>query len=366
MSLEPLLHPMYEKYARLLTEYCVSVAPRERVYLDVATGAMPMARALTRAVLKAGGEPHLSISYPEQLSDQLELTSEAILASEPTVSLEVMRRMDAYVRVGAVENSHSASAEARARLAPHARRMSAVTAERLKKKWVGTLYPTAAAAQEAGMTSDAYARFVYNAMFLFDEEPAARWRELGARQEEWVNRLEQADEVRIEGPGTDLTLSVKGRKWMNSDGKRNMPSGEVFTGPIEESAQGTIRFDVPSLTGGGIVQGVTLTFEEGRVVSATAERGQEILDAQLATDEGARYLGELGIGTNPHIVKPTLKTLFDEKILGTVHLALGRAYLETGGVNESAIHWDLIADLRGEGRVLLDGEEFLRDGVLLQ
>jgi aminopeptidase len=151
---------------------------------------------------------------------------------------------------------------------------------------------------------------------------------------------------------------VAGRSWQNSDGKRNMPSGEVFTSPIENSAEGTIRFDVPSAVKGSVVEGVTLRFEAGRVVEARAERGQELLDAQLATDPGARFLGELGIGTNPHITVPTLSTLFDEKILGTIHLALGLSYRESGGVNESAIHWDLVCDLRGGGSIALDGARF--------
>jgi len=202
-------------------------------------------------------------------------------------------------------------------------------------------------------------------MFLFDTDPSARWRELGARQQRLVERLADADEVRLEGPGTDLRLSVKGRTWANSDGRRNMPSGEVFTSPVEESAEGVVRFTVPSAVRGAVVEDVTLRFEAGRVVAATAARGQDLLDGMLATDEGARYLGEIGIGTNPHIRVPTLKTLFDEKILGTVHLALGRSYADTGGRNESAIHWDLVCDLRDGGRVTVDGEPFLEDGRLL-
>ncbi len=358
-------HPIHEKYAALLVGYCTEVRPGEQVMLDVSAGAAQMARPLVRAVLQAGGEPHLRLGYPEMTRDVLELASEGLLASEPTVQLEEMQRMDAYIRVGAPDNSYALQGVDRGRLAALTRRLQDVTRTRLAKRWVGTLFPTAAAAQEAGMSTDDYASFVYGAMFLFDEDPAARWRELGARQQRWADRLERAETVRIEGPGTDLTLSVAGRKWMNSDGKRNMPSGEVFTGPLEQSANGTITFDIPSSVDGTIVEGVTLRFEDGRVVDARARRGQDVLLAKLDTDPGARFLGELGIGTNPHIDRPTLKTLFDEKIMGTVHLALGRSYPETGGVNESAIHWDLICDLRSEGRVTLDGETFLEGGRLL-
>jgi len=361
-----MIHPVTLKHAQLLVDYCLEVRPGQAVLVQVDTAAAPLARALTRAVLAAGGEPHLRLTYPEQAADLLELASDELLAPEPVVQLEEIRRMDAYVRVSAPTNSRQLEGVDTARLAALGRRMREVTRHRVTRtRWVGTLYPTAAGAQAAGMTTDAYEAFVYGAMFLDDADPAARWRELGAAQQRWADRLAEADEVRIAGPGTDLRLSVKGRKWANSDGKRNMPSGEVFTGPIEDSAEGTIHFAVPSSVAGTVVEGVTLRFEAGKVVAATAQRGQGTLDAQLGADAGARYLGELGVGTNPHITLPTLHTLFDEKILGTIHLALGSSYPETLGTNESSIHWDLVCDLRREGSVTLDGEPFLVDGRLV-
>lgn len=360
-----MIHPLHEKYAELLVGYCLAVKPGEQVLLDVATEAAPLARALYRATLQAGAEPHLRLTYPEQSADLFELASDTLLTSEPKLQLAEMAGVDAYVRVGAPNNAYALQGADAAKLTSWSRRMQTVMQTRMAKRWVVTLYPTPASAQESGMSTQEYERFVYGSMFLYDADPAAKWRELGARQQRLVERLERAETVKIEGPGTDLTLSVKGRKWANSDGKRNMPSGEVFTGPLEDSAEGTITFDIPSVMDGERVEGASLTFERGRVVSATARSGQAVLDETLATDAGARYLGELGIGTNPHITKPTLKTLYDEKILGTVHLALGRSYPETGGVNESAVHWDLVCDLRHAGRVLLDGEPLLEDGKLL-
>jgi aminopeptidase len=209
-----------------------------------------------------------------------------------------------------------------------------------------------------------YSNFVRRALFLDRPDPVAAWTELSQRQQRVTERLATAREIRIETEGTDLSLRVDDRTWINSDGRRNMPSGEVFTGPLEDSATGTIRFDVPSLTRGVEVRGVELRFEAGQVVSATAEAGEEILAAALATDPGARFLGELGIGTNSGIDRATGSTLLDEKIAGTVHLALGRSYPETGGVNASTLHWDLICDLRRSGRLSADGEPILVDGAL--
>jgi aminopeptidase len=179
-----------------------------------------------------------------------------------------------------------------------------------------------------------------------------------------VERLSQSREIRIEAPGTDLTLRVQGRTWINSDGKRNMPSGEVFTGPHERSANGTVRFTVPTGPRGVSVSGVELRFQDGEVVAARADRGEDYLHAALATDGGARYLGELGIGTNTGIDRATGHILLDEKMAGTVHLALGRSYPETGASNDSALHWDLICDLRDGGSLSADGEPIVESGAL--
>ena len=181
-----------------------------------------------------------------------------------------------------------------------------------------------------------------------------------------IGRLAQAREIRIEADGTDVVLNVAKRTWVNSDGKRNMPSGEVFTGPHETSANGRIRFTVPSSPSGVDVRGVELELRDGEVVRATAEHGQEYLDRALATDPGARFLGELGIGTNYGIDRAIGAILFDEKIGGTVHLALGRSYPETGGKNVSALHWDLICDLRQGGRITADGVTIQEDGRFMR
>jgi aminopeptidase len=214
------------------------------------------------------------------------------------------------------------------------------------------------------MGTDEYAAFVTRALFLDRPDPVRAWQQLSARQDELIARLREAREIRIEAEGTDVRLGVTSRTWINSDGRHNMPSGEVFTGPHERSANGTIRFTVPTGPRGVTVTGVEVTFRDGEVVAASAQRGDDYLQAALATDEGARYLGELGIGTNTGIDRSTGHILLDEKMAGTVHLALGRSYPETGGTNVSALHWDLICDLRDGGRLSADGETVVQDGKL--
>jgi aminopeptidase len=216
------------------------------------------------------------------------------------------------------------------------------------------------------MSDDEYAAFLTRALFLDEADPVAAWRALSERQRALVERLSSAREIRLQADGTDLRLRVDGRTWINSDGRRNMPSGEVFTGPIEDSANGTIRFTVPSSPGGVDVSGVELTFVDGKVVQARADRGEAYLQAALATDPGATLLGELGIGTNTGIDRPTGSILLDEKMAGTVHLALGRSYPETGGVNASALHWDMICDLREGGGITADGELITDQGRPVQ
>jgi aminopeptidase len=233
----------------------------------------------------------------------------------------------------------------------------------LSRRWCLTIWPTPALAQQAGMGSAAFAALVERALFLDRPDPVAAWRELSERQERLAERLSRASELRIEAEGTDLRLDVEGRTWVNSDGRRNMPSGEVFTGPHETSAEGRIRYTIPSSPRGTLVQGIELEFRAGEVVSARAERGDDVLQSALETDAGARRLGEIGIGTNFGLERAVGNILLDEKIGGTVHLALGRSYPETGGVNESAVHWDMICDLRRGGRLTADGEVILEDGA---
>ena len=212
------------------------------------------------------------------------------------------------------------------RIARYARARRPIREATMKKRWCSTLWPTEALAAQAGMALEDFAAFVRSALFLDQPDPVKAWGGLRAFQERLIGRLRDARELRLEAEGTDLTLSVAGRTWVNSDGKRNMPSGEVFTGPQERSANGRVRFTVRSAPAGIDVDGVELELRDGEVVSARAAVGDDYLQRALATDDGARCLGEIGIGTNFGIARPTGTILFDEKIGGTVHLALGRSY----------------------------------------
>jgi aminopeptidase len=352
-----------ERFAMLLCDYCLEVQPGWQVLVRSTTLAAPLLRALHAAILERDAWPLLRAELAGVEEDFYALARERHLDSFGSLAEAEARQADAFLTIQAPENTRALADADPAALARLARSRAPLTELRMRKRWCGTLWPTPAGAQQAGMSDDAFAAFVRGALFLDRPDPAAAWRQLGSFQTGLIERLSGARELRIEAEGTDLTLRVEGRTWANSDGRRNMPSGEVFTGPIEDSANGTIRFTVPSSPRGLAIEDVELTFRDGKVVAARASRGDDHLQRTLATDPGARRLGEIGIGTNRGIDRSIGAILFDEKIGGTVHLALGRSYPETGGVNESAVHWDLICDLRDGGRLTADGAVVQEGGV---
>lgn len=225
------------------------------------------------------------------------------------------------------------------------------------------LFPTNAYAQDAEMALEDFEDFVYRACFLHEEDPVACWQQLSRQQERLVQWLIGKHTIQVRGPETDLTFSIAGRVFISDDGHENMPGGEFFTGPVEDSATGTIRFNFPASHGGYLVEDVRLRFEHGVVVEAQAAHGQPYLEQMLSIDAGAKRLGEFAFGNNPNVDRCTKQTLFDEKMGGTVHLALGASIPETGGVNQSALHWDMVCDLRQGSEIRVDGEVFCKDGV---
>lgn len=365
-----MIDPRVRKMAQVLVRYSLGLEAGDHILIQTSDLATPLVQAIYREALRVG-------AFPQVLA-QLEGLSEIYLKEASEEQLRVLTPLD---RVAYEQYQHSLVIHAphnvkalsgvdprRLAIAQEARRP---LTERLMArvgqggKYCVTLFPTQALAQEAGMSLADYQEFVFAACRLDDDDPVASWQAVSRRQQRLVEFLNGVREIRVVGDGTDLTLSVTGRTWINADGHINFPDGEVFTGPVEDSVRGTIRFSFPGIFQGQEIEDIRLRFEDGRVVQAEAARGQALLDALLATDPGARYVGEFAIGTNERITRFSRNLLFDEKIGGTVHLALGASYPITGGRNRSAIHWDMICDLRQGGEIYADGQPIFRDGRFL-
>lgn len=360
---------IYERWADVLVDYCTGIREDDKVVILGGVAAEPLLRATHRAALRKGAEVFLLPSFSESQADVLLHSSEAQLANvsaverwireTATVSITVMASTNTRALTGVDRERQMIFNRARAGLRETAMRRAAEG----KQRWSLTIFPTSAYAQDADMSTDEFAQFLAGAMFLDQPDPVASWRKLSARQHRLIDWLSQRSELHITGPGTDLRMNVGGRHWVNSDGKRNFPSGEVFTGPVEDSAEGHVRFSYPVVTDGREIADLRLRFERGKVVDATASKNEQYLIDSLDTDEGSRRLGEIAFGTNFGITRFTKNILLDEKIGGTMHMALGAGYPETGNSNTSAIHWDMICDLRAGGQATLDGEVVLQDGA---
>jgi len=357
--------------AQILVRYSTHVEPDDVCVIQSTTEAEPLVQAIYEEVLRAGGLPIMQLSTEGAAPAFYELANEKQLEWVPPTATWAAENADVRIAVMADMNTRALSQvdPKRQAITNRARQPLMETSMRRSAeggyRWSLTLFPTHAYAAEAGMSLAAYEDFYYRACLATDEDPLTAWQ----RQSDQVKRLaawmEGKEEVRITGPETDVTLGVAGRKFVPCVGLHNMPDGEFFTGPIEDSVNGEIAFSFPASYGGREVAGVRFKFEDGKVVDATAERGEDFLIEMLDTDEGARRLGELGIGTNYGISTGTKEILLDEKIGGTVHMAIGMSYPETGGVNNSAVHWDMVCDLRSGGSITVDGEELQRDGRFL-
>lgn len=355
-----------KKLARLLVDYSLNAKEGEQVIISGAVLAEPLIKEVYIHLLEVGAIPVPNVSVPGIQELFFKYAGESHYDKTPSIVRSIYEQADGFISILAPSNTRALAA-----VDPSKQRALSLRDKPLqemvleKDRWILTIYPTEALAQESDMSLEEYEEFTFQAMALNEDDPVAFWRRKAEEQSRLIERLEQADKIRIVAPETDLTLSVKGRKFLNGCGTHNMPCGEVFTGPVEDSASGTIFFSIPSAVAGREVSGVRLRFENGKVVEATAEKGQEYLQTMLDADDGSRFLGELGIGTNYGIQRPTKNILFDEKIGGSVHLAVGQSYAASGGKNSSGVHWDMICDLRTGGEFYADGELIQKDGKFL-
>ena len=364
--------PRVAKLADLLVNYSLELQPGQIVRLDSGTVAAPLVRELYRSALRTGANPRTRvevegldvIAVGEATEEQLTFLSE--------IDRFETENLDAIVTIWADRNTRALSQADPDRVSKKIASRRQLTNrfwERIdegKAKWVGTRFPTEAHAQDAEMSLLEYQDFVYGACHVrAEEEPVAHWRAVSLELSARARELNTFTELRVVGPDTDLRLNVAGREWLAADGKLNMPDGEIFTSPVETETEGEIRFSFPAIFQGRGVDDVRLRFEGGRVVHAEAGSGNEFLQSLLDMDEGARILGEIAFGLNYEIDRFTRDILFDEKIGGTMHFALGSSFKMLGGLNESGLHWDMISDLRADGEVYADGELVWKAGKFL-
>jgi aminopeptidase len=361
------------KFAKVLVEHSARILPGDRVLIEATTAAEPLVRELIIQILQKGGHPHPLImlpdfNYPDHEELLLTYGNDAQLAFVPSLFKLAYDQFESRIRIHSATNPRDMNLMDPARMQKRSVAKGAITAAQFRRgaegvfKWVTTLYPTTGYAQDAGMSLQQYEDFFFAAVHANEADPVAYWRGTAVAQQKAIDWLAGRNQVVMRGPNVDLSLSIKGRKFMNSTGINNMPDGEIFTGPVEDSVNGWVRFTYPAIYEGVAVEGAELTFSRGRVDQAKAEKNQDFLIKMLESDAGSRYLGEFAIGTNSDINRFTGHILFDEKIGGTFHMALGAGYPETGSHNKSAIHWDMICDLRTDSEILVDGDLFYKNG----
>jgi aminopeptidase len=368
--------PRVESHAQVLVDYSVRVQPGDKILIEAEPAAEPLVRAVFTRVLRAGGHPELSLSLSGMQAlagiDDLFLAhaNEDQLAYTPPFMAHAYETFDGRIRIHSQTNTRTLTHADPARMARRQAAIKSILSAQFSRggagefNWVTTLHPTEAYAQDAELSLSEYEDFVYGACHVDDAttDPVEYWKGVQTEQETFIKAIEGHDQVHLQGPNCDLHLSILGRTFINAAGLYNMPDGEIYTGPVEDSINGWVEFTYPAIHLGQEVNGVRLHFEAGRVIEATAKKNQAFLESSLGTDSGARYVGEFAIGTNYGIQRHTGNILFDEKIGGSFHMALGSGYPETGSKNESAIHWDMICDMRTDAQITADGDVVYKNG----
>lgn len=354
------MDPRYDQLADILVNYSVAVKPGENLLIHMGEPeAMPLVSATYRAGIKAGANVEVTFAALDFQYDLLKYGSDEQIAWTPAITRWGVEWADAWIGLSAVKNPFALAGLPAERRAKRSAVLTELAFYRVQQtRWVGTRVPTEAFAQSASMPYREAVDFFFNATIQ-------DWPAVSAEWDRVCDVFQAHDQVRLVGRDTDLTFATGGRTYVQCRGENNIPDGEFFTAPIEHSANGVISFDFPGIMQGQPIEGIRLVFKDGRVVEATSRTHQDLLLRVLDTDVGARAIGEFGVGWNYGIDRFVYETLFDEKMGGTIHLALGQSYKENGGHNDSAIHWDIVKDLRSEGAIYLDGELAMENGKFL-
>ena len=360
--------PRLKKLADILVNYSVAVQPGDWVYLRSSIIAEPLLNEVVERIYAAGGNVTTDIYTDRTAEIFYKTASDDQIKWVSPLQQMAYEKADVLIHLRGSENTRSLNGVDPAKQKLRGQATIGLMETYMRRsadkslRWTLTDFPCPAFAQEADMSLADFEDFVFKATYADTDDPVGEWLRIHDEQQRIVDWMVGKKVVTVKSPNADLTLSVEGRTFINSDGKKNMPSGEVFTGPVEDSANGWVKFTYPAVTQGREVEGVRLEFKDGKVVKASAEKNEGFLLSQLDSDEGARYLGEFAIGTNYAIQQFTKSILYDEKIGGSFHMAVGAGYPETGSVNKSSIHWDFICDLRKDSEIRVDGELLYKDG----
>ncbi len=361
---------IYKKYATLLTDYCLAVKKDEKVYITSTYLAEPLIQELLKCIYERGATAHVNIEIQDQTKIISDAANEETLKKENAIQKYIVENFDCYLVIKAPFNLRDTQT-----LDPNKRKASAEANKEISRIYnhrTGTYqmrrslcqFPTQASAQEAGMSLKEYEHFIFQSCFLYEENPIEAWKQLGKNQQVATDYLNKCSRIQYKGSNIDIEFSTIGRTWINSDGKANMPSGEIYTAPVEDSVNGTVKFTIPSIYMGKEAEEVELEVKNGIVQKWHAKRGIELLD-EVFDMPGARVFGEAAIGCNTNIQRTTKNILFDEKIGGTIHMAVGQSYAQCGGKNESSVHWDMITDMKQDGEIWADGTLIYRNGQFI-
>lgn len=363
---------IHNKYARLLVNYCLAVKSLEKVYISSTYLAENLLREVVKEVYKAGGIPVLNVELDGMSDLALEYGNADQLSWVNPMRKYIMENFDCYLNIRAPFEKSDGDKEPsdieKFKIVQQANQE--INRIYFERTGTGAMrrclcqFPTAAGAENAEMSLEEYEQFVYQSCFLLEENPVEKWLEVRKTQQVYVDYLNKCDKVHYTGPNIDVTFSVKGRTWINSDGRANMPSGEVFSAPVEDTVNGKVCFSYPTIYMGKDVRGISLEVKDGEIISWDAEQGKEVLDKVFAI-EGARRFGEVAIGTNYNIQRTTRNILFDEKIGGSIHMAVGQSYKQCGGQNHSTVHWDMITDMKNGGEIWADGVLIYQNGKFI-